>query len=289
MHAPTHAIAVAPSIAPLAETSDLWFVDIWGVMHNGVEPYAQSVAACEAFRRQGGTVLLVTNAPRPRESVVAQLDRIGVSSAAYDAVVSSGDVSRSLIEEWAGRPLLHIGPERDLPIFSGLDAAPGATADTAEVAVCTGLVEDERETPADYADLIAKLRARDVPMICANPDEKVERGGRIVYCAGAIARAYEALGGKVSYAGKPFLPIYELALKHGEKLRGGPVDKARVLAIGDGIATDIAGASAFGIRSVFVASGVHVRIGEDIGAAAGRLFAADDAPRPVAVMSPFVW
>jgi HAD superfamily hydrolase (TIGR01459 family) len=282
-------LPVLPSIAPLGATSELWFVDIWGVMHNGVRPYATSVAACEAFRNQGGTVLLVTNAPRPRESVARQLDQIGVAATAYDGIVSSGDVSRSLIAAWAGRRILHIGPARDLPVFAGLDAATGATAEDAEVAVCTGLYEDETETPADYAGLLAKLRSRAVPMICANPDQTVERGGRIVYCAGAIATAYEALGGIVSYAGKPFPPIYELALEIGSALRRAPVAKERVLAIGDGVATDIAGAGRFGVRSVYVASGVHIRMGERMADAAARLFAVDDALKPVAVMSEFVW
>jgi HAD superfamily hydrolase (TIGR01459 family) len=282
------AIPVLQSIAPLAPTADLWFVDIWGVIHNGVEPYASSVAACEAFREQGGTVLLVTNSPRPRESVGRQLDGIGVSRSAYDRIVSSGDVSRSLIEAWAGKPILHIGPERDLPVFEGLRAKPGATADDAAVAVCTGLYDDETETPADYADMLAKLRVRGIPMICANPDEKVERGSRIIYCAGAVARAYEALGGEVSYAGKPFRPVYDLALQIGCTLRGGAIPKERVLAIGDGVATDIAGAGNFGIRSVFIASGVYVTNGEAIGDAAARLFA-PTMPQPAAVMDAFVW
>src|SRR6185437_8489620 len=247
-----------------------------------------SVAACEAFRNQGGTVLLVTNSPRPRESVGRQLDGIGVARAAYDDIVSSGDVSRSLIAAWAGQPILHIGPERDLPIFTGLHATPGATPEDAAVAVCTGLYDDEAETPADYAGILAKLRLRAVPMICANPDQKVERGGRLIYCAGAVAAAYQALGGGVSYAGKPYQPIYDLALEVGSKLRGGPIAKERVLAIGDGVATDIAGAGNFGVRSVFIASGVHVRLDETIGDAAGRLFTSG-APQPIAAMNEFVW
>jgi HAD superfamily hydrolase (TIGR01459 family) len=282
------AIPALSSIAPFAGTSDLWFVDIWGVMHNGVRPYASSVAACEAFRKQGGTALLVTNSPRPSESVARQLDGIGVSRKSYDGIVSSGDVSRSLIEAWVGRPIFHIGPSRDLPIFAGLRAQPGASADDADVAVCTGLYDDETETPENYSALLEKLRARNVPMICANPDLKVERGGRLVYCAGAIAAAYSALGGTVSYAGKPYQPIYELALRTGSDLRGTPVGKERVLAIGDGVATDIAGAAGFGTRSVFIASGVYVRSGESISDAAGRLFPAG-ALQPVAVMKDFVW
>ncbi len=280
---------VLPSIAPLADTSDVWFVDIWGVIHNGVRPCASSVTACEAFRKQGGTVLLVTNAPRPRVSVRRQLDRIGVADTAYDEIVSSGDVSRELIEAWAGRRILHIGPERDLPIFAGLGAVPGATANDAEVAVCTGLYDDETETPADYAAMLAALKSRAVPMICANPDRTVERDGRIIYCAGAVAAAYEALGGTVSYAGKPFQPIYDLALELAGTLRSAPVAKERVLAIGDGIATDIAGAVNFGVRAVFIASGVHVRLGESMADAAARLFGAKGAPQPIAVMRDFVW
>ncbi|HXE01897.1 MAG TPA: TIGR01459 family HAD-type hydrolase [Hyphomicrobium sp.] len=280
---------ILPSIAPLAATSDVWFVDIWGVIHNGVRPCASSVTACQAFRKQGGTVLLVTNAPRPRVSVRRQLDRIGVAATAYDEIVSSGDVSRELIEAWAGLRILHVGPERDLPLFAGLGAVPGATANDAEVAVCTGLYDDETETPADYAAMLATLKSRAVPMICANPDRTVERDGRIIYCAGAVAAAYEALGGTVSYAGKPFQPIYELALELAGTLRSAPVTKEHVLAIGDGIATDIAGAVNFGVRAVFIASGVHVRLGESMADAAARLFGAKGAPQPIAVMSEFVW
>lgn len=282
------AIAVLQSISPLAATADLWFVDIWGVMHNGVRPFATSVAACEAFRKQGGTILLVTNSPRPRESVARQLDSIGVARSAYDGIVSSGDVSRSLIEFWGGEPILHIGPERDLPIFANLQASPGASVADAAVAVCTGLYDDEKETPDHYAQMLANLKSRDVPMICANPDQKVERDGRLIYCAGAIARAYEALGGNVSYAGKPFQPIYDLALELGTDTRGKPVAKDRVLAIGDGVSTDIAGAANFGIRSVFIASAVDVNANENVGAAAARLFAKSSA-QPIAVMNGFSW
>lgn len=282
-------VPVLTSIAPFAETSDLWFVDVWGVIHNGVRPFASSVSACETYRKQGGTVLLVTNSPRPSESVARQLDGIGVSRAAYDGIISSGDVSRSLIEEWAGQPILHIGPSRDLATFAGLRAEPGASVEDAHVAVCTGLYDDETETPQDYAGLLDRLRSRGVPMICVNPDLKVERGGRIIYCAGAIAAAYASLGGTVSYAGKPYLPIYELALQIGSNLRGSPIRKERVLSIGDGVATDIAGAANFGVRSVFIASGVYVTTGEAIGDAAGRLFASDSVTKPIAVMKDFAW
>lgn len=279
-------IEIIQSVAPLAASTGAWLVDIWGVMHNGVTPYVPAYEACQSFRNAGGLVILVSNSPRPRQSVAAQLDRIGVPQTAYDTIVSSGDMARLLIEAYAGRSVLHIGPERDLPIFAGI-AVVRVGADRADAVVCTGLVDDERETPDDYAETLAACAARALPMICANPDLTVERGGRIVYCAGALAQAYERLGGNVTYAGKPYLPIYELAFATLEQLRSGSSDRSRLLAIGDGVRTDLAGAAAAGVPSLFVASGVHV---------AGRLDAPalealfpPDAPRPIAAMKQLRW
>lgn len=282
------AIDVLQSIAPLAQTSTVWFVDIWGVMHNGVRPYADAGRACARFRGANGTVVLVSNAPRPAPSVVAQLDRIGVDRAAYDRVVTSGDLSRRLISAWAGRPVLHIGPERDRPLFEGTGVTPIGDAAVAEAIACTGLYDDESETPDDYRDLIAGLAARRLPMVCANPDIEVVRGGRTVYCAGAIAAAYAQAGGDVSYAGKPHLPIYDMAIETARALRGGDVPKSQVLAIGDGVATDIAGASAFGVRSLFITSGLHGGAGDALAETAARLFS-DGPPRPVAIMRELAW
>ncbi|MGB4866160.1 MAG: TIGR01459 family HAD-type hydrolase [Hyphomicrobium sp.] len=275
------------SIAPLGETADVWFLDIWGVLHNGHKPFAGAVDACRTFRNAGGRVLLVSNSPRPRAGVMRQLDDIGVDRQAYDDAITSGDVSRALISAAAGAPLLHIGPKRDLPLFDGLDVS-FSDADTARVAVCSGLFDDETETPADYAELLATLLARDVPMICANPDMKAERGGKLIYCAGAIADAYARMGGTVRYAGKPHPPIYVAAMDIAARLTGGTIDKRRVLAIGDGIATDIRGASQAGIRSVFVASAVHVARGVSLADAADRMFA-DEPMKPVALMTALVW
>lgn len=284
------AIEIITHVAALAATSDLWLVDIWGVMHNGVRPFAGAVDACERFRAQGGTVLLLSNAPRPAASVVQQLDRIGVSRNAYDTIVSSGDAARASIAAAVGKGLDvgHIGPERDRPLFDGLGAT-FAPVEVASIAVCTGLHDDTTETPADYAGMLRALKQRDVPMICANPDLTVERGGNIVYCAGAIAQTYEQLGGRVIYAGKPHLPVYAMAFETAAKLRGGDVSKARTLAIGDGIRTDIAGAAAAGIRSVFVASGIHVSADHPFDSAALEALFPAGQPRPVAAMTGLVW
>ncbi len=283
---PDPAIPLIQSIAPLAEGTAAWLVDIWGVIHNGEKPFAEACEACARYRRNGGIVVLVSNSPRPNGSVAAQLDGIGVPRAAWDTIVTSGDVARTLIARYSGRPIFHIGPERDLPIFAGLDVER-VPAEAAEAIVCTGLFDDERETPDDYAATLKRCAARSLTMICANPDVMVERGGRMIYCAGAVARAYEALGGKVEYAGKPYAPIYALTFATLEKLKPGSSAKAALLAIGDGIGTDIAGAAEAGVRSVFVASGVHVQ-GDLDRKAIEALFPAG-ASRPIAAMKKLTW
>jgi HAD superfamily hydrolase (TIGR01459 family) len=279
-------IPIIDTIAPLADAAGAWLVDIWGVMHDGVRPFAAACEACVRYRQGGGCIVLVSNSPRPAEAVAAQLDRVGVPRACWDAIVSSGDVARSLIVDYAGRGVFHVGPERDLPIFAGMNVER-VEPDRADVVVCTGLFDDEREIPEDYAELLARCLARGLPMICANPDLTVERGGRIIYCAGAIARAYVRLGGTVSYAGKPYLPIYERAFETLESLRPGSADRSRLLAIGDGVHTDIAGAAAAGVKSVFVASGVHVA--QPLSGEGLESLFPPPGPRPIAAMTWLAW
>jgi HAD superfamily hydrolase (TIGR01459 family) len=287
-HSPAARIPLLRSIAPLAATSDAWISDVWGVLHDGLRPYPAASEACVRFRSGGGAIVLVSNAPNPGSEVQAHLDDMGVPRAAYDAIVTSGDVTRALIARYAGRPIFHLGPDRYLGTFEGLDVKLGAV-DGAAAVVCTGLFEDDRETPGDYRDLLADLRARNLAMICANPDIVVERGDRLVFCAGALAEAYAALGGEVLYAGKPHGPIYARARELIAEARGSTVDAARILAIGDGIKTDIAGAAAAGFRAVFIASALHVEGGEILDEAmVTRLFAGHSAP-PVAAMTGLAW
>jgi HAD superfamily hydrolase (TIGR01459 family) len=249
--------------APLAAGYDVLLSDVWGVVHNGVVASREACDALSRFRERGGTVVLITNAPRPGD-VVARLtlDRLGVPRSAYDGIISSGDVTRALIIERAGLPVFHIGPERDLPIFEGLDARV-APVDAAHYVVCSGLFDDDAETVEDYHDLIGRMRARNLTMICANPDIVVERGEHLVYCAGAIADRYAAAGGDVIYAGKPYRPIYDQALAIASTARGREAQAHRVLAIGDSVRTDLKGAAAFGIDCLFVTAGIHaVELGE---------------------------
>ena len=231
---------ILSSIAPLAETSEAWIVDIWGVMHNGARAHAAAGDACRRFRARGGIVVLLSNAPRPFSAVIPHMTSLGVDPDAYDTGVTSGDATREMIADWQGRPLLHIGPERDRGLFEGYDVRFSAP-ETAEVVICSGLYDDSKETPADYATLFEGLLARQVPMICANPDIMVERGEELLYCAGALAADYEAKGGKVTYAGKPHIPIYDRTLREIARLKGRPVAKDKILCIGDGVETDLLG------------------------------------------------
>ena len=171
-------IPILDSICELAARSDAWIVDIWGVMHNGARAFDAASAACQRFRAEGGTVLLMSNAPRPFAAVVEHMQALGVAGDAYDGGVTSGDVTRDLIAAVQGRPLLHVGPDRDKGLFTGLDVRL-ARASAAEVIICSGLFDDTRETPADYTLLFEPLVARGLPMICANPDIKHRWNGRV--------------------------------------------------------------------------------------------------------------
>ncbi|MEZ5899698.1 MAG: TIGR01459 family HAD-type hydrolase [Hyphomicrobiaceae bacterium] len=270
------------NITQLSKPYRVWFLDIWGVLHNGVRQYDGAVIACRNFRAHGGRVILVSNSPRPRDGVARQLDQIGVPREAYDAILTSGDVSRALIAKHNGETIFHLGPERDLPVYRGLDVTLGDPAD-ARAVVCTGLFDDEVETPDDYRDVLAACLARDLEMVCVNPDVKVERGGRMIYCAGALAQAYEAIGGTVLYAGKPHAPIYEAAQQMARDVCGEIIAPEAILAIGDGAKTDIAGAIGAGIDAVYVASKVSMDANETLADAVERLFAST-SKRPVGVM-----
>lgn len=275
----------------LAPQYDVVLSDVWGIVHNGVAAYPEAGSALRRFREAGGTVVLITNAPRPRDSVARQIDGFHVDPEAYDDIVSSGDVTRAAVMERPGRSVFHLGPERDKPIFEGLDVT-FAPLERADYVVCSGLFDDHTETPDSYRDMLAQMRARDLFMVCGNPDLVVERGHELVYCAGALADAYAALGGEVLYAGKPHAPIYSRALALAEAARGRPVAPGRVLAIGDSVRTDLTGAITFGIDCLFVTAGIHA---EELGTrdapdpAALRDLFASAGQLPKAVMQKLVW
>ncbi len=242
----------------IADRYDALLCDAWGVIHNGVKVFPGVAEALTEFRRARGPALVLTNAPRPSSIIPAQLDRLGLPRAAYDGVVTSGDATRAAIKAMSPLPAFKLGPEKDDGLYDGLDVA-FAPLDAAGFIICTGLVDDQRETPDDYRALLEGAAARKIPMICANPDIMVNWGGRMIWCAGALAEIYERLGAKVIYGGKPHAPIYEVAMAELAAAAGRAVAKARTLVIGDGLTTDIAGANAQGIDALYIAGegGVH--------------------------------
>ncbi len=248
--------AFTDHFATLAPGYDVLLSDVWGVVHNGHAAFEESCDALHQFRRQGGTVVLITNAPRPGEDVIRQIARFGVPRETFDSIVSSGDVTRNVIVDHPGEAVFHLGPERDRPIFKDLNVRFTAVED-ADYVVCSGLFDDTTETPDDYRAMLQDMRARDLFMVCGNPDVVVERGHELVYCAGALADLYAELGGRVVYAGKPHRPIYDLALARAAEARGKPAEKQRVMAIGDSIRTDLTGAITLGIDFLFVTAGIH--------------------------------
>jgi HAD superfamily hydrolase (TIGR01459 family) len=208
------------------------------------------------FRESCGPVVLITNAPRPREPILEQLDGLRVPRAAWSSVVTSGDATRALIAARAPGAVFKLGPDRDWPLYAGLDVEGADLAEAAFIC-CTGPFDDERETPEDYRERFVGAVARDLEFICANPDIVVQRGDTLIYCAGALAQLYASLGGRVLMAGKPYPAIYDLALAEAEGHLGRPVDRSRVLCVGDGLPTDIRGANAQGLDVLFVANGIH--------------------------------
>lgn len=269
-------------LEPLAANYDALLCDAWGVIHDGVHLFDGAREVLERFRAERGPVVILTNAPRPSSIIPPQLDRLGLPRAAYDAVVTSGDATRAAIVARLPAPAYRLGPEKDDNLYDGVDIQ-FAPLEKSEFIVCSGLVDDQHETPDDYRALLTEAASRRLPMICANPDIVVRWGGRLIYCAGALAQVYEALGGEVVYGGKPHAPIYDLALTRIGDIRGSRVPANRVLAIGDGVLTDIAGANAQGIDAVFVTGPDGVHEGE-----AGDALAKFGA-RAVAAMEQLAW
>ena len=235
---------------------DVVLSDIWGVVHNGLEAFPEACEALHSFRGQGGTVILITNAPRPADSVQRQLRKLGIADDTYDAIVTSGDLTRHFVAGHPGRKMYWVGSERHNSIFRGLDVV-FAPLPEADCIVFTGLFDEETESAEDYRAMLLQAHERKLPLVCANPDIVVERGDRLIYCAGAVAELYRELGGEVIFYGKPHRPIYERAMELAAERQSHAITLDRVLAIGDSVRTDLAGAHGFGVDCLFVTRGIH--------------------------------
>lgn len=299
MHQPVpDRCAIIDRLGAIAGDYDVILCDVWGVVHDGVTALREPCAALRRYREAGGTVVLITNAPRPARAVMEQIDGFGVPRETYDTIVSSGDVTVALMTRHGQAPFYYVGPLRDLALlevgWAGPDPLPPrVTLDKAVYVVCAGLVDDETERPEDYDPLLDTMQERDLPMICANPDLVVYRGAKLLPCAGAIAARYADKGGVAIYAGKPHEPIYEMSIEAARTKRGEATPMRRVLAVGDAMRTDIAGAGRFGIDSLFITNGVHR---DELHGADGFLdraryaqFLAGGRSQPRAAMAELVW
>ncbi len=270
---------ILQSLSEISQPYDALFCDLWGCLHDGVTPFPAAVAALRAFRatggktggNTGGKVVLLTNAPRPAKFVIEMLERIGCPKDTHDLVVSSGDAAQdAMLAGAAGRKVWHLGPSKDDGFFTeipeewrGQEGVERVDFDDAEGIICTGPFDEQTEVPEDYRARFLLARMRGLPMLCANPDIVVDMGDRRIYCAGALAALYEDMGGEVMYFGKPHPPIYDLARRKLSAIGG--VEDSRILAIGDGINTDVSGAAGEGIDCLFVTGGLaHDQFGADV-------------------------
>lgn len=290
----------APLLAGIAEFTQAYeaiFCDVWGVLYDGAGPFSSAVDALRRYRARGGYVILITNASRPDAEVRGQLIEAGLPEDCFDDLVSAGELTLREIVARGDAACFHLGPSRDDGLFAAARERMGRAVrrvpeDEADYVVCTGLYHEFVEKPEDYDPLLARLAKHGLEMLCANPDILVANGDRLVYCAGALAERYAALGGRVTMYGKPWPPIYDEAMARLGRARG-PLPRSRILAIGDGAFTDLAGAGRAGLDCLFVAGGVHAA---ELLAAAGsvdpeglaRLVARAGA-RPAALVREVFW
>ena len=245
-------------ISEISDKFDVYFIDLWGVIHNGVQCYPEALKVLEKLKEQNKKIVLISNAPRPAAVVKVFLETIGLKSSCYDFLVTSGDITREYISlNSSKKNFYHLGPTRDIDLFKDLNVTLTSKEECEEI-ICTGLVSDEEEKLQDYKTLLDFFLNKKIPLICANPDEVVARGEKIVFCAGALANQYKQEGGVVRYFGKPYSEIYSFALK---KIRAHKdfKDKKEIntLVIGDNIKTDIKGANLSNLDSVLILNGIY--------------------------------
>lgn len=244
------------SVGELAGRYDAVLCDVWGVLHDGRTVFPGAGEALIGLRATGVRVVLLTNMPRPSSTMPAALARLGFPDGAWDAIVTSGDAIRGELARRAPGPVLRLGRRTDRGLWDGLGLQYVDDLDRARFLAIAGLRE-AHEAPSDYAPILRAARDRDLELLCANPDLQIMSGGELRWCAGSVADAYAAIGGRVVQAGKPHPAIYERAFAVLAEVAGGVVPPERILAIGDGPATDLLGANQQGLDSLFIATGIH--------------------------------
>ncbi|NIY71048.1 TIGR01459 family HAD-type hydrolase [Marivivens donghaensis] len=249
------------SFAEISDQYDAAFVDLWGCMHNGIEAFSEAVAAMQAYRQSGGKVIYVTNAPRAWPLVVEQMKNWGLPDDTWDAISTSGDAARvAMFSGAVGEKVWFIGEDRDLTFFNPIKVVENPVdiqrvpLDDAEGIVNCGPFDPQAD-PQDMRPQLLLAREKGLKMLCANPDIIIDRGDKREWCAGAVAKVYEEMGGETLYFGKPHPPIYDLARRRLLQ-EGIEPDEAQIICIGDGIKTDISGAQGEGYDSLFITGGI---------------------------------
>ncbi|MEM7068611.1 MAG: TIGR01459 family HAD-type hydrolase [Pseudomonadota bacterium] len=286
----TDKVPAVTGLSELVGHYDCILCDVWGVLHNGKAIWMDAANALSKAREAGLAVVMITNAPRPRGPVMRQLERMNCPANTFDELVTSGDVTRELIRQLNG-PVFNIGPGHDHALYEGLNVEFSDDPEDAAGIVCTGLYDDYNEHPSEYVDRFKRYIELDLPFICANPDIVVEVVDKLLWCAGALAREYDQLGGETRIVGKPYAPIYDVAIAHGERILGKPLDKSRVLAIGDGMPTDIKGAADNDIDALFITNGIHAAdyTSGEVSDEKLQVFLAENNASPVAWIKTLVW
>jgi HAD superfamily hydrolase (TIGR01459 family) len=253
---------IVSALADISDQYDALYCDLWGCLHDGIRALPEAVEALVTFRRKGGMVVLLTNAPRPRAEVAEQIGRLGVPDEAWDTIATSGDAARQAMFTGAvGTRVYHIGERRDESFFQPLAIVDDPVEivrvplSEAEGIVCTGPF-DAKADPAVLRPDLLTAKARGLPLLNANPDVVVDRGGEREWCGGAVAQLYERMGGRVFAFGKPHPPVYDMARRRLAEAGGDGISTDRILAVGDGIRTDIEGARGEGIDALFVTGGL---------------------------------
>lgn len=257
-------IPLINGFSEICEDYDGVLCDVWGVLHNGQRPRRGVVDALTRYREQkGGRVVLLTNAPRPNTFIADHLRAMGIPDSAWDDITTSGDVVRQYLRDTQPRAIYHVGREDNASSYMDL-GLKFTEAEDAELVLCTSLFDRRSETPEDYRPLFEPLIGRGVPLLCANPDVVAEQGDKLVWCAGALAKLYGEMGGNAIIMGKPHAPIYDLAVARLAGKCDRALDSSRILAIGDGMPTDVKGANGQQIDCLFVTQGIHAEaLGEN--------------------------
>ncbi len=249
-------LSLLSGLSSVASDYDAILCDVWGVIHNGKRAFDTACHALQEFRKHG-PVILVTNAPVPKERVTRLFPQLGVPMDCFDDIIASGDATRNELKLLAPGPVYRIGLNEDFSVYTGLPLDFSDDPATAKLICCTSLRDYPNGTPERYREELKRLATHNLPMLCANPDVQFRQGDRLIWSAGSLAAIYEEEGGKVIRPGKPDAPIYKLATERAAEITGHTLTPSSILAIGDGPITDILGANRQGFDALFIGGGIH--------------------------------